>query len=77
MLCEYTDDMASMFEMDKEAVYFSSASELIEKCKYLLDNPYMIKEIGDNGHRRLLNDGHIIDDRIDEIIKKFNRLKKK
>ncbi|HEY9221967.1 MAG TPA: glycosyltransferase [Lutibacter sp.] len=77
MLCEYTDDMASMFEMDKEAVYFSSASELIEKCKYLLNNPDMIKEIGDNGYNRLMKDGHLIDDRIDEIIKKFNRLKKK
>jgi glycosyltransferase involved in cell wall biosynthesis len=77
MLCEYTVDMASMFEMDKEAVYFTSTSELIEKCKYLLNNPDMTMEIGNNGYNRLMKDGHLIEDRIKEIIKKFNSLRKK
>tara|TARA_B110000908_G_C10267775_1_gene466262 strand:+ start:8506 stop:9537 length:1032 start_codon:yes stop_codon:yes gene_type:complete len=77
MLCEYTADMATMFEPHKEAVYFSTTNELVEKSKNLLNNLNMIKEIGDNGHKSLIEKGHSIDDRINTIIEKFNKITKK
>ena len=36
MMAERTDEHLSMFEENKEAVYFSSKEELLEKCKYYL-----------------------------------------
>ena len=77
MLSEYSEDLASMFEPDKEAVYFGSANELVDKCKSLLDDSARIDEIALAGYSRLMKDGHSISDRIDEIVERFNLISKK
>lgn len=72
MLSEYTDDLNSMFEADKEAVYFSYPEELVNKCRYLLNNRELISEISNNGYRKLTQAGHEVTDRAKEIMKKYN-----
>jgi len=72
MIAEYTDDLANnLFEEDKEAVYFKNKEELLEKIKYYLANEDKMKEIGENGYKRLMNDGHEVTDRCGEIIRKY------
>ena len=73
MMCEYTEDMASMFEPDKEAVYFNSPDDLVRKCKYLLEHDELIAEIAENGYNKLLKSGHEVTDRAKEIIKVYEQ----
>ena len=77
MLSEYTDDLNSMFKADKEAVYFNSIEDLVNKCKYLLSNPTKISDIGNAGYERLLNDCHSIGDRVIEIVERYFKTKNK
>lgn len=75
MMAEYTDDLNSMFKERKESEYFRDKNELLEKVKYYLANEEKIKEIGENGYRRLLDDGHEIVDRCKEVLKVYEETK--
>ena len=77
MLSEYTDDLNSMFKADKEAIYFNSIEDLVNKCKYLLSNPTKISDIGNAGYERLLKDSHSIEDRVIEIVGLYLKIKNK
>jgi len=74
MLAEYTDDLASMFDEDTEAVFFRSICELRVKIKKLLQNEALIEKIASRGHARLLRDGHEVTDRCKQIISVFRQL---
>ena len=69
------DDLKSMFRADKEAVYFKSIDDLVNKCKYLLSNQSKISKIGNAGYLRLLNDGHSVEHRVEKIIKTYHKIK--
>lgn len=75
MLCEYTDDLASLFTPDKEAVYFSNKEDFINKITYYLIHNEERKKIAEEGYRRLINDGHEIKDRAKQIIEKYKELR--
>ncbi len=75
MLSEYSEDLNSMFEENKEAVYFKTKKDLIIKCKHLLDNPSKIKAIGNAGYERLLKDNHSAESRAKEILKIYSEKK--
>jgi spore maturation protein CgeB len=68
MLCEYSDDMNSLFPENECAVYFRSKEDLAEKIKYLLCNPGEIDRIAKNGFERLKVIGGSEVDRCSEII---------
>jgi len=75
MVSIYTDDLAkNLFEEDKEAVYFRNKEELLKKIRYYLKNENKIKEIGENGDKRLMKDGHEVVDRCREIIRVYNEI---
>lgn len=76
MLCEYTDDMNSMFKADEEAVYFSTKEEFITKIKYYLENEQERKRIAENGYERLMKDGHEVQDRVRQILERYRCLQK-
>lgn len=54
LLCaERTSEHQLLFEEGKEAVYWSSSSECIEVCKYLIQNPNRRESIRDAGMRKV------------------------
>ena len=75
LMSEYTDDLASLFREDEEAIFFRNASELVEKIAYLLKNPDLIEKISDAGYRRVIKDGHDIDSRMTGLIASIKRVK--
>lgn len=56
MLAERTPEHESMFLEDKEAAFFGSDDELIEKVKYYLHNPTIRQSIARSGYERCLRD---------------------
>lgn len=58
MLSQYSEDLAGLFTPDREAVYFSSKDEMLEKIRGLLANPEARDRIAQAGHRRVVDDGH-------------------
>jgi spore maturation protein CgeB len=52
MMAERTDEHLSLFEEGKEAVFFTSNEELLEKCKYYLQHDEQRKTIAEAGRKR-------------------------
>ena len=52
MIAEGNDEHKALFEEDKEAVFFSSNEELLEKCRYYLGHNEERAAIAEAGHRR-------------------------
>ncbi len=55
MMAEYSDEHAALFEEDKEAVYFRSRTELVEKIRYYLDHDDERNSIASAGRARCLD----------------------
>lgn len=68
MMSVYTDDIASLFESDKEIVFFRNKEELLNKIKYYLSNPNELLQISEAGFERVMRDGHSSIDRVKEIL---------
>ena len=71
LMAERTNEHLSLFEENKEAVYFSSNKELLEKCKFYLKNDPERKQIIENGHKRCIQSGYSNIDTIYKILKKY------
>lgn len=69
MIAERTDEHKELFEEDKEAVYFNTKEELLEKVKYYLEHKEERKQIAKAGYERTRNSGYSYDDRVEEILK--------
>lgn len=68
MLAERTEEHQKMFEENKEAVYFSSKEELLDKCRYFMMHEDERKRIADAGYDRCVCDDYSYDGRINSII---------
>lgn len=67
MISEYTEDLASIFIPDKDAVFFTNCDELIYKIKYYLSNDEKRKYIAENGYNAVV-DKHEVSNRMGEIL---------
>jgi spore maturation protein CgeB len=69
LLCERTRELTDIFTEDKEAVYFSSKEELVEKARYLIENEDVRRRIAEAGHLKCMNIGFSVSDRVRQLIK--------
>jgi spore maturation protein CgeB len=68
MLAERTDEHLALFEEGKEAEFFSSKEELLEKCKYYLIHEEDRKRIALAGMERCRKSGYSNEETIKKMI---------
>jgi hypothetical protein len=75
MLAERTSEHLAMFEEGKEAEFFDSDHELIDKVNYYLKHETERKRIAQEGRERCLRSGYSNHDSIKEILMHIDTLK--
>ncbi|MCB9644867.1 MAG: glycosyltransferase [Myxococcales bacterium] len=68
MLAERTDEHLRLFEEGKEAEFFSSQEELLQKIQYYREHPEERKKIAKAGRERCLRSGYSNIDRIRRML---------
>lgn len=69
MLAERTEEHLSLFEEDKEAVFFSNNDELLEKCRYYLSHEDERKRIAVAGRERCVKSDYSNEGMIRRVLK--------
>ena len=72
MLAERTDEHLSMFEEGKEAAFFSTNEELLDKCRYFLEYEEERTRIAANGLKRCLEFGYSNIETIRKVLQIIN-----
>lgn len=68
MLAERTDDLIKLFADNEEACFFSSTEELLEKARWLVQNPDIRLRIARAGLRRVWAGGHDVSSRAKQFL---------
>ncbi len=68
MLAERTTEHQELFEEGKEAEFFDSREELVQKCRYYLEHPEERKKIAQAGHERCVKAGYDNSSRLRTVI---------
>ncbi len=71
LMTEYTEEQASFFEPDKEAIYFNSPQELNDKMDVLRQDPQMVANIKKAALQRSITSGYSYHDRCKTMIDIF------
>lgn len=64
MLSQYTDDLASLYQPDVEAVFFKSKSEMLHQLKFLLENEQRRNSIAEAGYKKAYSAGYDVKSRM-------------
>lgn len=73
MVAPRNDDVISLYDEDKEAVFYDSKEELLQKVQYYLEHEEERKCIAEAGFDRVMRDGHEAKDRVKQIISDFEK----
>lgn len=68
LLTERTEEHLTYFEEGKEAEFYSSPEELLEKARYYLGHKELRLEVARRGHRRCLTSGYSHQDRMRQVL---------
>ncbi len=68
MLAERTEEHRALFEEDREAVYFSSDDELLEKVRWYLAHEDERARIAEAGRRRCWTGGYTYERRLEDVL---------
>jgi spore maturation protein CgeB len=74
MLAERTDEHLAYFEEGKEAEFFGTDEELLEKVRYYLDHEAERKQIARAGRERCLKSGYSNHERLKEFLARISVL---
>jgi spore maturation protein CgeB len=66
LVTDWKENLAQLFEADKEVITYRSSDECIDKIKWLMNNPKEAQKIGKAGQARTLKD-HTIENRAKQI----------
>jgi len=77
MLCERTNEVVDIFKEGKEAEFFSSFEELVEKIDYYLTHPKKRKQIAEAGYERVKKYNCSFNSRAEKILEVYNNIKYK
>lgn len=75
MFSEFTEDLASLFKPDIDAMFFNSVAEFSSKLEVAINDEKKRKLIADSGLRTVQNNRHSIDARMDMLIKWIKEIK--
>lgn len=71
MVAPYTKDLATLFEEDKEVVFYRDKEEFVGKIKAYLCDEAAREQIAQNGYERVMRDGHEAVDRVKQVMRDF------
>ena len=74
MVAPYNDDLASMFQEDKEIVFYRNKDEFVNKVKYYLGHEEERMKIAEAGYDRVVQDGHEAMDRVNFIMDLYKQI---
>lgn len=68
MLAERTEEHLELLAEDREAAYFSTLAELVDKVRYYSNHDTERRRIAEAGFRRITEGKHTYQDRLEEIL---------
>lgn len=72
MLSQHTDDLATLYRPDTDAVFFSDERQLLAQLDRLVRDDNLRSAIAESGYRRVLADGHDVKSRMAEFLEKIS-----
>ena len=77
MLAERTDDLMLHFEEGKEAEFFSTKEELIDKTQFYLKHDALRRKIAEAGRQRCLKSGYSNHERLKGMLQQLKNILKR
>jgi hypothetical protein len=68
LLCQYSEDIAKIFEDKVDAVFFYDPEDMINKIKFYLEHDDLRIKIAASGRRRVISDGHDVVSRMHYVV---------
>ncbi|MGW8159248.1 MAG: CgeB family protein [Desulfoprunum sp.] len=68
LMSEFSSDLAGLFEEEKEAVYFRTTEELLEKLEKYLGNESLRNQVALAGYEKVYESGHDVKSRMEQLL---------